>query len=155
MHTSLTSKAPGVVHVGHTYFARLPLCRRGHVSVIHKHTLFFVVCWDASLWMLYIVFVVCWDASLWMLYIVFVVCWDASLWMLYIVFVVCWDASLWMLYIVFVVCSDASLWMLYLVVCSLLGCFTMDVIASAAFGLDVSSQRDPNNQFVTPCTLFL
>ena len=24
----------------------------------------------------------------------------------------------------------------------------MDVIASAAFGLDVNSQRDPNNQFV-------
>ena len=28
------------------------------------------------------------------------------------------------------------------------GSYTMDVIASTAFGLDVQSQQDPNNQFV-------
>ena len=30
-----------------------------------------------------------------------------------------------------------------------MGAFTMDVIASTAFGLDIDSQKDPNNQFVT------
>lgn len=32
--------------------------------------------------------------------------------------------------------------------CSLCGAFTMDVIASTAFGVKVDSHNDPNNQFV-------
>ena len=31
----------------------------------------------------------------------------------------------------------------------IMGAFTMDVIASTAFGLDIDSQNDPNNKFVT------
>ena len=32
--------------------------------------------------------------------------------------------------------------------CSYCGAYTMDVIASTAFGIEVDSHNDPNNQFV-------
>ena len=32
---------------------------------------------------------------------------------------------------------------------SIMGAFTMDVIASSAFGLDIDSQKDPDNLFIS------
>lgn len=37
----------------------------------------------------------------------------------------------------------------YIADCRLTGAFTMDVIASTAFGLKIDSHNDPKNQFVT------
>jgi len=34
------------------------------------------------------------------------------------------------------------------VTCSYCGAYTMDVIASAAFGIEIDSHNDPSNQFV-------
>ena len=41
--------------------------------------------------------------------------------------------------------------MIFLLFCvfSIMGAFTMDVIASSAFGLDIDSQKDPDNLFIS------
>ena len=33
-------------------------------------------------------------------------------------------------------------------ICSVLGCFTVDVIASTGFGVDINSHKDTNNEFL-------
>ena len=35
-----------------------------------------------------------------------------------------------------------------------MACFTLDVIASTAFGMDINSQKDPDNEFVKKAKLF-
>ena len=45
-------------------------------------------------------------------------------------------------------CYFSQHWSNNFIYFSLLGCFTMDVIASTSFGVDINSQRDSNNEFV-------